>query len=286
MRDNMDNTLGDFLNDEPLPESTIAADAAQIEHAEDKGELVAEPVTDERPRGPDGKFIKKEETGVENAADPIEAAEPVTPTEQPNRLPPAEYAALRDERGKRQEEARLRQQAEHERDQLRQYVQSLQAQQQPQTPPDMFEDPDGFKAHLRQEILRELEPALNQHRTLTRAEMSEIAARQKFEDYDATVEVFKEAMATNPFLLTQLQQAPDPAVYAYNAGKQFQAAKAYGNEAPPSREQIEAEIREQIKAELSLPQSKAPSTFAGDRSVGSRSGPAWTGPASMRDLLS
>lgn len=273
----MDNALGDFLSDEPLPETEAVAEEPVVE-AETEQETAA------RERDERGRFKAKEETGVETAAEPEVQTEPVPPTEQANRLPPAEYAALKDERRKRQElEDRLRQYDE--------YFTQLQTQQQrqPQQIPDMFEDPDGFKAHLaeqiRAELMQELTPTLNQHRTLTRAEMSEIAARQKFEDYDATVEDFKEAMASNPFLLTQLQQAQDPALFAYNAGKQYRQAKAYGGEAPPSREQIEAEIREQIKAELSLPQSRAPSTFAGDRSVGSRSGPAWTGPSSMGDLL-
>jgi hypothetical protein len=96
--------------------------------------------------------------------------------------------------------------------------------------------------------------------------------------------VFKEGLAQNPFLMGELMQAADPVAYAYNAGKQIQQARAYGN-AAPTREQIEAELREKIIAELDLNRPKAPSTFAGDRSVGSRSGPAWTGPTPLGDML-
>ncbi len=259
----MDNSIGDILNNEPTDEPLDVVEEVETPEVVEE----AEPVTAERPRGPDGKFIPKE-TGV------VEEAPAVPPTT--NQLPQAEYAALRDERQKRQQlEERLRQFEEH-------YA-SQQAPVQQKPAPDMFDDPDGFKAHLREEILRDLQPMVQQGGTLTRAEVSEMLARQKHEDYDATIEIFKEAMETNPFLLTQLQQAGDPATFAYNAAKQYEAAKQYGG-VQPTREQIEAELREKIMSEIGL-KPKAPSSFAGDRSVGSRSGPAWAGPTPLGDML-
>lgn len=258
--------LDQILNDEPTEEIIDETPEAQAERERDER----------------GRFKAREETGEE----PVLEAEPesVTPTPEEQRVP---IAALKDERQKRQE-------LERQLSEVHNYLAQLQApqQQQPQAV-DMFEDPDGFKAQLaeqiRNELMQELQPTLNQHRTLTRAEMSEIAARQKYEDYDSTVEVFKEALATNPFLLTQLQQAADPATFAYNAGKQYSQAKAYGTEAPPSREQMEAEIearmRDKIMAEIGLNRPSAPSTIAGERSVGARTGPAWTGPKPLGDLL-
>jgi hypothetical protein len=256
--------LDQILNEEPTEEI--------IEEAPEE--------TPERPRDEHGRFKSKEETGEEEAA-PAQEAEPesVTPTQEEQRVP---IAALKDERQKRQE-------LERQLSEVHNYLAQLQApQQQQQQIPDMFEDPDGFKAHLaeqiRAQLTQELQPAIQHGQTLTRAEVSEMLARQKYEDYDATVEVFKEAMATNPFLLTQLQQAPDPATFAYNAGKQWQQAKSFGTEAPISREQIEAEIRDKIMAELNL-RPTAPSTIAGERSVGTRTGPAWTGPTPLGQIL-
>jgi hypothetical protein len=267
----MDNSIGDFLSDEPTGEATTEAVEAVVEQPE--AAVESEPETAERPRGPDGKFIARE-AGVE------EVAPPAT-----DRLPQAEYAALKDERTKRQQlEERLRQYDD--------YFAQVQAQQQPQQrieKPDMFADPEGYEAHLRSEILaqvkQELQPTIQQSQIMGRAEVSELMARQKYEDYDATIEQFKEALTANPFLLNQIQQAPDPATFAYNAGKQWEASKSYGHGAPPSEEQVEARMREKIIAELGLDRPKAPSTFAGDRSVGSRAGPAWTGPTPMGDLL-
>lgn len=246
----------------------------------------AQPSTDNRPRDEHGRFLPKQ-TGDE--PEPQGEPESVTPTPEPQeeRIP---IAALKDERSKRQQlEQRLQEYEQY----FAQLQQAPRQPAQPQEEPDMFADPEGFKAHLaaqiRQELLKEVQPTIQQSQIMTRAEVSEIMARQKYEDYDATVEQFKEALATNPFLLSQLQQAADPATFAYNAGKQWAAAKNYGSEAPPSREQIEAEVearlREKIMGEIGLDRPKVPTTLAGDRSVGSRSGPAWTGPKPLGDLL-
>lgn len=269
----MENSIGDILNGEPTDEVTQEVVEEVVEQIPEE----TEQETADRLRDEKGRFAKKDQTGVEP-----QDAETVPPAT--DRLPQAEYAALKDERQKRQQlEERLRQYDE--------YFTQLQAQQRPQTPaevPDMFADPEGFQAYVVEQAVQrarqELQPSIQQGQTMTRAEVSELLARQKFEDYDATIEEFKEALTANPFLLTQIQQAPDPATFAYNAGKQWQASKSFGG-AQPSEADIEARLREKIIAELNLQRPKAPSTFAGDRSVGSRSGPAWTGPAPLSDLL-
>jgi hypothetical protein len=269
----MDNSIGDILNGETTDEVTADVVTKEVpEQPEVQAETEQE--TAERLRDEKGRFAAKE-TGVEPQG------ETVPPTT--DRLPQAEYAALKDERTKRQQlEARLQ---EYEN-----YFQQL--NRQPQAPaevPDMFADPDAFQAYVIEQAVsrarQELQPTIQQGHTMTRAEVSELLARQKYEDYDATIEVFKEAVATNPFLLTQIQQAPDPATFAYNAGKQYQQAQAYGG-AVPSKDDLKAQLREEIIAELNLNRPTAPSTFAGDRSVGSRAGPAWTGPKPLGELLS
>lgn len=237
----------------------------------------------DRPRDEHGRFLPKQ-TGEEEPA-PQPEPESVTPTPEaePERIP---IAALKDERSKRQ-------QLEQRLQEYEQYFAQLQAQpqqQQPQEEPDMFADPEGFKAHLaaqiRADLLREVQPTIQQSQLMGRAEVSEMLARQKYEDYDAIVDGhFKEALSANPFLLNQLQQAPDPATFAYNAGKQWAAAKSYGSEAAPSKEDLKAQLREEIMTELGLNRPQVPTTMAGDRSVGARTGPGWTGPKSLGDIL-
>lgn len=234
------------------------------------------PATDDRPRDEHGRFLPKD-TG-ETQAEPVESAPPALEPE-PERVP---IQSLMAERQKRQ-------QAE---DTLRQYEEFFarqNQQQQPQEAPDPFTDPDAHQAYVIEaavtKALERLTPQLQRTQTLSRAEVSEMLARRQYEDYDQTIEVFKEAIQDNPFLVDQVQKAADPATFAYNAAKKYQEAKQYGT-ASPTREQIEAEIRQKIMSELNLNSPKVPSTLAGDRSVGTRSGPAWTGPTSIEDILS
>lgn len=229
-----------------------------------------------QPRDEHGRFAPKGDDEPEQAQpEPVESVPPT----QEERVP---FAALKDERSKRQQlEQRL---AEYEQ----YFAQAQQQQVQPQPEPDMFADPDGFKAHLanqlRQELMQELQPQLQQAQTMSRAEVSEMMARQRWQDYDAKIEVFKEALTANPFLRTQLMQAPDPATFAYNAAQQWEQAKQYGN-APPSRDDLKAELREELMRELGLDRPKVPSTLADSRSVGTRSGPAWSGPTPLGDIF-
>lgn len=252
-----DTPLSEILgNDTPEP---------TIEASEPEG-----PARDEQ-----GRFAPK---GEAEAPEPTVTSAPPAPEPEPDRIP---LSALKDERQKRQQiEAELRQYQE--------YFSQLQQQAPQQPDPDMFADPEGFKTHLaaqlRKELMQELQPQLQQQGVMSRAEVSELLARQKYEDYDSKIEVFKEALQANPFLLTQLQQAPDPATFAYNSANKYLEAKQYGT-ATPSREQIEAELREKIMAELNLNRPQVPTTLATDRSVSARSGPAWTGPTQLSDIL-
>lgn len=258
----MDTPLDDILNGsdpgDETPEVTEPVEASEAP-------------SDERPRDEHGRFLPKD-TGEEAPETPAPEAAP--PAAEPQMVP---ISALMGEREKRQQfEERLRQYDEY----------FAQLNSQPQEVPDQFADPEGHTAHVIkqavQEALQQITPQLQRTQTLSRAEVSEMLARQKYEDYDAKIEVFKEALQENPFLAAQVQQAADPATFAYNAATKYQEAKQYGT-ATPTRESIEAEIREKVIAELGL-SPKVPSTLAGDRSVGTRSGPAWS-PPSFDDII-
>lgn len=279
-----DRTLDDLLSDEPTTEAS-EPEAPSTE-------------TSERPRDPaTGKFVSASDPGDENpepAQQATEAAPPAASQDEPGHIP---VAALRDERQRRQT---AEEEARKNAEQLRQYeayFQSLQQQQQPQPQaPDPNEDFAGWlnwrdqqiAAQIRDTIMQEVTQYGDQFRTTTRAEVSELQARQRHQDYDQVIDgSFKEAVAANPFLVSQLAQAQDPAEFAYNAGKQWAASKAYGSEAPPSRDEIVAQVRAEIMAELGVPQSQrtAPSSLASERSVGTRSAPAWPGPPTLNELL-
>lgn len=257
-------SIDDILNDEP---------ATRIEE---------QPHDDGPPRDESGRFAPKD-TG-ENQPEAEVQPEPVTPPVQEVDTGHIPIAALKDERAKRQQLEQQLQQYEAY------YQQQLAAQQQqPQYAPDMYADPEGYAAYLRdslrQELMAETQQTIQHQAVVQKAEFSEIMARQKFADYDEKVEVFKQMVEENPHLLNVLQRAPDPAAYAYQAAQQHLEALRYA-EPMPTREQMEAKIRAEIMAGIGVQRPTAPNTLANERSVGARSGPTWSGPTAIGDILS
>ncbi len=247
-------SLDDILNDDPTE------DAPQ-------------PETIGQPRDDSGRFASAE-PGEEQQAEQPAAEEGPPPSEQePSHIP---FAALKDERAKRQQIEAERQQMADRLQQYEAYFQQLQAAEQP-------EEQDPIQA-ITSHVLSTVQQQNEMQMLTVRVEFAEQLARQKWADYDDKVEHFKEAVKANPYLLQELKAAPNPAEYAYNAANKMLEAKQYGT-ASPSREQLEAEIRAKIMAEIGMPQRQAPTTLATERSVGARSGPAWSGPTPLGDIL-
>jgi hypothetical protein len=239
----------------------------------------AEPVTDERPRGPDGKFIAKEPTGVETPLAEV-AAEPVPPTEPTNQLPPHEYAALKDERRKRQEaEARAAAIEAHYANLARQ---QQAAPQQPQV--DFWDNPQEYLQGQFSQFGQQLFQQFEQRQQAARIDQSEAAARARHQDYDQAFQAFSEAVQANPRLAAEMAQAPDPAEYAYSKGKTALALEQAGSiEAiiAAERQKWEAEA----KAAFQPVKPTLPSTTAADGSVAGRGMPQWAGPSDLGDIL-
>lgn len=270
-------TIDDILNEEPSAEPEIQTEAPEVTG---------------RPRDEHGRFAPKEEGEPETQ--PQVAAEPESaPPAQDQEAGHIPIAALKDERTKRQQaEEQLRKYEEHF--QALQQQMSNPAPLQYQQPVDSGLDPetqafiDLIREQVSTEVLQNVQSYTQNQFLMERGRIAEWRARDRYQDYDDTVEHFKMAAGENEFLMQELLKADDPAEYAYRVGKKVQEAHSIGQ--APSREQIEAEIeaklREKLKAELGLPATRqAPSTLAAERSVGTRSGPAWTGPTPLGDLL-
>jgi hypothetical protein len=263
----MDNSIGDILNGEPEAEPETVAE--QVEEQPEAAEALE---TIERPRGPDGKFIPKEPTGVQEQETP---AEPVPPTEPTDRLPQAEYAALRDERRKRQE--------------LEQRLQALETQRlhaaQPKAPDvDFWDDPQTFLAKQFDQFSDQMMQRFTAKQQVERLDASEAAARSKYPDYDEKFEAFHQAVQLNPKLAQELARASDPGEFAYSRGKtalEIEKAGSIDALIQSERAKWEAEMRAVIQ-----PTATLPPTTAGDSSVGARTGPAWAGPKPLGDILS
>jgi hypothetical protein len=267
----MDNSIGDFLNDEPTAEvETPTAEPTQE---------TAEQQTEENglQRDERGRFKSKDETGVETPQPAeVAAAEPVPPTEQPDRLPQAEYAALRDERRKRQElEQRLA------------AIEAAQTQRQPepqQPPVDFWDDPQSFMDARMNQLGQTLLQQWEQRETAKRLDQSEQAARSKYADYDNAFAAFQQAVQTNPQLAYELASSDNPGEYAYRKGKTALTLSSVG-----SLEEYEAQLRAKWEAEVraAVPQPRVtlPSTTAADQTVAGRGAPVFAGPTPISDIL-
>ena len=265
-----EGTIDDILNGEAAAEPVIEAEV-ETPVAE-----IAEPVADERPRDEHGRFIPKGEKQPEEA---VEAAPAPSAPPAPEEASMVPRNALQDERRKRQELER----------QLGEMQQRLMQQPPPppQPVPDQWEDPEGHTHYLiQQAAVTAREEALAEVRR-ERVMLSAEAAKQRHPDYIDKVAVFEQLSAQNPALAQTMLQQVDPAEYAYNIAKQHEEFSKYGSldaMIAAKKAEWEAEALAGLKASLSPAQS-APTSLAAERSVGARSGPAWSGPVSLNELL-
>jgi hypothetical protein len=257
----MDNEdLNNILNDTPETPAEAPAETA-AEQAQ-------------RERDDKGRFVAKdtgETTPPEEAPPAAEAAPPAAEATIPQ-------AALLDERRKRQE---LERQVQYL---LSQQRQPEQPRTQPAPAPDFWEDPDGALNARLDAFGTTLIQRWEQQQAVSRANQAEAAAKAKYPDYDEVIGEFHRAAADNPRLAQEMFAAPDPAEFAYRRAKQTRELAEAGD-----LESLKARLRAEWEAEIkaSLPSSiTAPTTTAGLRSVGARSGPEWSGPTSISDILS
>lgn len=236
----------------------------------------AEEAAPERPRDEQGRFLPKGEDG-EPAQ---EAAESATPAPSDDNSPTVPRKALIDERTKRQTLE------SHLAELNQRLVQYQRPAQQPAPKPDQWDDPDGHERWLIEQAggiaeQRAVEAFQRQH-IMQSAE----AAKAKYPDYLEKVAVFEQLSAQNPDLSAQMSRSPNPAEFAYETAKRHEQVSQYGSIdglLAAEKAKWEAEALEKLKA--TLPASSAPPTLSNERNVGQRSGPAWSGPKPLSDLL-
>lgn len=227
---------------------------------------------EEQPRDESGKFAPK---GVEPQQE-APVAEAVPPTA--DRLPQDEYKALREEREKRQ---RL----ETELQALMQKLQ--QANQQPPAPaPSIWEDDQAWQQHFGGQVVSQ---AVQQATYQSKLATSEIMARQAFNDFGEVWEPLNEWLQNNPTVAQQASSDAHPWGYAYRAYKNQQTMQELG---ATDMETLKARLRDEVKAEVMAEMQaqkpavpNIPPSLSNQRSVGARSGPAWSGPTPLADLL-
>lgn len=257
--------LDEILSDAPAAE-TPAPEA-----------LTPAPEAAGQPRDENGRFAPKE-TGEQPQVET--PAEQVPPTPDPTPGPETgQYAALKDERRKRQEaEARIAaMEAQFAQMQSR-------PQPQPEPPADFFENPDAFLASKLDQFGTQLMQRFQQQQQVDRLNASEAAAKAKYADYDDAFHAFRQAVQSNPALSAQMTASNDPAEFAYRTGKRaldLERVGSFDELIAAERAKWEAEA----KAAIPAPAPSFPSTTATDTSVGQRGGPAFAGPTPLGDLI-
>jgi hypothetical protein len=143
------------------------------------------------------------------------------------------------------DERRKRQALEAELEQLRS------TKQEPEKAPDVFEDQDKFTDYLSNQVSQQV--------SQVRIEMSQEMMRMHDSEYDQKEVEFVEMAKENPQLAQQLSQHSMPAKFVVDTVNKARELKKLDNiddYKAQLRAEVEAEIREKMKAELTQQQEQ------------------------------
>jgi hypothetical protein len=226
-----------------------------------RGSLAAEPtplseiIGEGADAGPAAQSARAEQAPPSTAAN--EAVERVAPP--PSSAPEPEdkpgmwaYAALKDERGKRQ--ALAERNAELERALAAHQQQQAQSQSEM---PDLFSDPQGYHQFVANSVRNEL-------KTMEQNFSFRLAHDKHGDDFErAYGTMIHLAEAGDPRVVQWVMSTPDP-----------------GRAMMQWYEQALQQHQQQQRGGAVMP-----SNFSRARNVGSRSGPAWSGPTPLNDIF-
>ena len=132
-------------------------------------------------------------------------------------------------------------------------------------------------------------------------ELSEAIARDRYQDFEDKLEVFKEMVKADPNVYNRMVAQGDPAGWMYKQASEYQQMQKLREIGDPAAyaAKLREEMREQIKAELLAEQesekkaateaairAKLKPGFAEERSTGTaRSTQTFNGPPPLRDIL-
>ena len=212
-------SLEDLLSDKELPETT-----EETEQTEDTGEETSEKTaTAETEQETEEKDDSTPESKAEQKTEEEEGPESWT------------KAAVLDERRKRQA-------LEAELEKLRQGQQQQPANEAEKA--DWYADPEKAAQTMQQQLSQQ---AFN-----TKLELSQDMMRAQFEDYDEHETEFVDLAKQDPRLIQEMQQAPNPARFAYETAKKardYEAMKDVDSYKAKLQQEIEAKVRKELEAE-------------------------------------
>lgn len=249
-------SLDDILdgNDEP-----------ELETVEAQPEQQPEP--EPQPRDEQGKFAEK---GVEQP-ETVDVEPPST-----DKLPKDVYEPLK---AVRSENQTLKEQLEALRNEIRQQK----PKEPPQPAPDMFGEPENWQQHFAGQTVS---AAVQQAAFENKLNTSEFYARKNIEGFSDEWDGLNKWLQQNPAITQQALADFDPWGFAW---RQYTNQRTIQELGATDVADLEAKLRAKWEAELQanvpVEPGKVPTSLSTKRSVGSRSGPAWTGPTPLGDLI-
>jgi hypothetical protein len=143
----------------------------------------------------------------------------------------------------------------------------------------MWEDEQGWQNHFGSQVVQQA--SLN-----AKLDLSEMLTRRDNADFDDMKARFLEMAEQNPAIVQQALGDPDPWRKAYTIAKNAATMADLG---ATDLDTLKAKLREELLAEMGqspVPQQQPlPPTLTGERNVGARSGPAWSGPPKLSEML-
>lgn len=217
--------------------------------------------------------VNEPETGAEPEPAKEPEAGPPPAAEEPEAVKGLE-AGIAAERRKRQE-------VEQQLEALRREIQAK--PKEPEAPPPtIWEDDQAALAyHQQQAVAQSLAGSAYQTKLFT----SEFHARKNIEGFDQDWEPLNKWLSENPTVAQQAAADFDPWGFAHRAYKNQQVMQELG---ATDLEQLKAKIRAELEAEMEAKKPAMPNippSLSSQRNVGSRSGPAWSGPKPISELL-
>lgn len=170
-------------------------------------------------------------------------------------------------------------------------LQPKQAQPEPAPQPDIWEDPNAF---VRSQATELVSPLRQQMLAMAR-EVAEV--RYQPDVVKAAEEAFNRAAATgqiDPEVHRRINSSPNPFAAAVQWHQHTSTMAEIGSDPAAYKAKLAEEIRAQLMAEFQQgnpTQAGAtaapvmPSNFTTARNVGTRTGPAWSGPTPIQDIF-
>jgi hypothetical protein len=171
-----------------------------------------------------------------------------------------------------------------------QLVEAISPRQAQPAPPDFFDNPEAATRH---EVVQTVSPEFERiNQTLHSFARDQAIGRFDEGKVNSAEQAFLGALRAgqlDPADYRRVVNSPNRYAEAVRWHDRQAARAEIGDDPAAFKARLEAELRDKILAELGGGAQRfahmTPSNLAGARNVGTRSGPAWSGPASLNDIF-